>query len=200
MEQSLKQCPFCGQHIPAKAVKCRYCAEFVTDFKPEGAMIAQSQFKPPHKMSACLIIVIIAVAIIGAIAVIAVIAIPSISSHKELAPGTKAISYCKQLATAEEMHYVTYGSYGTLKALTDNQMLSPEFSGGILNGFRFKLDLSADMQDWSFRMWPENPGRNRQSYYINSTAEIRAQDYSSHSDEKAGPDSPLLWGDADWGN
>lgn len=105
-----------------------------------------------------------------------------------------------EVAEAQEKYYESGEKYGTLEELATGKLLENSgIASGKFAGYIYELHLSDDGQDWGLKAWPQKPGQETKSYFIDSTGEIRFLKYASAGDEKAGPDSSLLWEEGDWG-
>ena len=135
-------------------------------------------------------------------AIVAAIAIPTLLESKKAADEAYIESVCLEVASGEEQYYTEHGRYGTFEELSKSGSMSPEIMSGSGSGYQYLLEIRDNGQDWSLVAWPMNPRSHTKSYYIDTTGEIRHESYTSHSDEKAGPDSPPLmeWDDSDWGD
>jgi hypothetical protein len=111
------------------------------------------------------------------------------------------VDVLREVASAQETYFEKHEKYGTLEHLNAEKLLKAKgIESGKLAGYSYELQLSEDSLDWYIKAWPEMPGKETKSYYIDSTQEIRFVKFEKGTDEKAGPDSPPLWEEEDWGN
>jgi hypothetical protein len=195
MPEAIKQCPFCSEMVPKKAIKCRHCGEFLQDYQP-----APGGAGHPKKIT--IILLVVAVLVVGLPLLAAAILItPTLFEKDESPPIDFDIKdACNNVADAQEEYFEKTGMYGSLAQLVQEKLLDSAFGKGEISGYEIELELSEDGNDWGMRAWPKEPTTESQSYYIDSTKEMRFESYRSHSDEKAGPDSPPYWGEEDWGS
>ena len=70
MEDDTKRCPFCGEEIKAKAIKCKHCGEFLEAESSENTKdLGVEQAPKSSDRSGCLVVffVLLLIGIIGAI-------------------------------------------------------------------------------------------------------------------------------------
>lgn len=203
MDQPLKKCPYCGEMVPEKAIKCRFCAEVLEEAgeQPAAPRRRAEPPPPPKKSSTCLILALVGLGILGLLAGIGVFAYMAVAPQVRRMRGRSGqareayvVGCCTDIADAQETYYARNDVYGSLRQLADTGLADPELASGASRGYRFDLKVPEDGQDWSMQAWPVRPHGSTKSYYVDSTAEVRSQSYTSVSDEKAGPDSPPIWG------
>jgi hypothetical protein len=105
----------------------------------------------------------------------------------------------KEIAAAQDRYFEKHDSYGTFKQLVDEKMLKhKKLAAGTLGGYVYEMKLGEDGRDWGLTCWPEKPGEDTKSYFIDSRAEILFTEYTSESAEKANAESPPLWEEGGW--
>ncbi len=162
-------------------------------------MTEQDETKPKPAKKRLLRICLIAA---GAVVVLALVALlyMNISSRDEpeVYEGTVA-DVLKEVAAAQEKYFEQNDRYGTLQQLVDGKMLRhKKLAAGRLAGYVYEMKVGEEGLDWGLTCWPEKPGEDTKSYFVDSRGEILIADYRSESDEKANADSPPLWAEGEW--
>jgi hypothetical protein len=105
------------------------------------------------------------------------------------------VESCGEIAAAQEKHFEKYDRYGTFAELAREKLLADAYKRGEVGGYRFEMEVADEGQDWNLTVWPVEPRPDSKSYYTDSTGEIHIEQYTPSSQTKAGPDSPLYWGE-----
>ena len=187
-----RMCPYCGEQVPADAVKCRYCDEFLD--RQYRATTA-----PPAKTSACLIIALVGIAVFFFMVVIAGIVIPVTlaESRTGLNEGMAIVSL-RTLCSAQEFFYAKFDRYGTLDELLREDMLDFSLARATKaenasNGYYFRLTV--ENEKWSCVAMPAEPGKTGgRSFFINETGGMTFKPCNSNNDAPADIDSSPLDG------
>lgn len=176
-----KMCPYCNENIPVDARKCRYCGELL-DVSP-----GRPPAPPLRRTSTCLILVIVGVCVVAFIGMIAAIAIPNLLASKAAANEEMAITACREVSSAQELHKARYGTPTDLEGLVEAGLFdeTPYYERKQVNatrtvltskcGYHFHLNLLIDDgESWSMSAVPYQPGiTGDRSFYIDQTGVVR---------------------------
>ena len=165
-------------------------------------MTEQAEVEPKPAKKGLLRICLIVIAVVVALVLVALlymhIRMRMTEEEPEVYSGSVA-NVLKEIAAAQEKLFEKHEKYGTLRQLVDEKMLKHKnLATGRFAGYIYEMKLGEDSQDWDLTCWPEKPGEETKSYFVDSRGEILYTDYTSESDEKANADSPPLWEEGDW--
>lgn len=165
-------------------------------------MTEQAEVEPKPAKKRLLRICLIAIAVVVALVLVALvymhIRMRMTEEEPEVYSGSVA-ELLKEIAAAQEKHFEKHDKYGTLKQLVDEKIIKhKKLATGRFAEYVYEMKLGDDGQDWGLTCWPEKPGEDTKSYFVDSRGEILFTDYTSASDEKANADSPPLWEEGGW--
>ena len=112
------------------------------------------------------------------IGIISAIAIPNLLAARRAANEGSAIGALRHIAEAEAAYQNTVGrgEFGSLEELRDAQLLDQQLSGGVMNGYRFEIEVY-EGGSYAVTASPlKYPNTGMRSFYTSETGVIRAAD------------------------
>jgi type II secretory pathway pseudopilin PulG len=141
------------------------------------------------------VLVITGTVVLVLFGIVAAIAIPNILESKTAANEAAAISSCRVVSSAQELHHARFDRYATLEELAGNMFIDSILAGGRKSGYDFELAVAEDGQSWSMSVWPVTPGTTGdRSFYIDESGIVRYDIFVSEDDMPADSTSTPLGG------
>ncbi len=127
--------------------------------------------------------------VVTLLAIILAMAIPAFLSSRKHANEVSAISSLRTLSSIQNVYRIRFGTYGTLQALGDVQLVDNNLGSGRKAGYTFTVSGSGISDcTWAFSAAPVEPGvTGDRWFFVDESGVIRGKEGS----EASTSDSPI---------